>query len=371
MLFFSSYGSFPPPAADSLADAHSSSHQADNTPPGDHLQSRRSSVSSHTVGCGTGCNGWFNQLSALLNATKLARPAISGSSTPLLTMGDNVSSDSQEFWRQFFSSQFKHPAFNPDGESRKIDSSAYQNQKKEYLSQLRKFAKGSPYIYVPFDDLPECRAGSLSPGLVVREVCAPPRHVSLSLVRATLHELLEILREEKGPAREVHLDFGRRPAADGESALHAGNPVQERDAFHSFPLLEILNAMAHFGTLAPENAHPGIRNIPGLKLTADLSGLKIEHPNELPHLHNLIIRSTIAGLHIDLSLIDQQAATWTALKKMLVAPDANTLHDLTLSVSGGGWSDGNRTLLSNAMKERRGMGKPLTVTVDGQRFEPI
>jgi hypothetical protein len=344
---------------------------------------------------------WFKTLLAALsrrNAAEPIQPAATTSSTHLLATEGGVPSYSQEEWGQFFTRHFTSSVFNKPGDSGTIDTPEFHRHKDNYVRQLRENVKGSPHIHVPFHDLPECRADSLSSHLQVKERVGS-KHVSLLLARLTLKELLEALREDAGKERAVHIDFGRRPAEE-ESASHVGGSTRRRAGFFILTFENIANAMAHFGTLLPEIGNAGIRNIPGLRVTADLSGLKIVDPDELHHLHNLLLRSTIAGVHIDLSLIEAnfQGEAWRNLAKLLSAATQN-LRDLTLNVPtqddgassyaayrlagalcdsnchlqsltlvGGHWADEAKAQLTNAVKTRQEMGRPITVTVGGQQL---
>ncbi len=392
-------GNLPPPVAGQAADQRTPSQGTGSS------QSSMTSSSSSTPGCGTGCKWWFNKLSSMLirGSSEAARSAAATSATHLLAADDDVPSCSAEAWEHFFAEQFNAPAFSAHGMNGKIDPAAFKDQKTAYVSSLHENAKGKALIHVLFHDLPECRADRLSSNLVVREPGTMPKHVSMSLIRATLNALNDLLRTEAGKERSVHIDFSRKPAQEYATHAHAGSSAQARSGFMSLPFRDTLNAMAHFGTLLPEFAAPEIRNIPGLRVTADLSGLKIESPEDLNHLHNLIIRSTFAGVHVDMSLIDRndRNLAWASLARTLQSPGAQYLRDLTLTlpafgataspgaaqtlaralsapachlhslaVNGDDWSDEAKALLLDAVKTRQDMGQPITITIDGQQLEP-
>jgi hypothetical protein len=400
-------------------------------------------------GSGTGCKWWCKSLSNCLShestpdQTRSTTPTIT---TALLPSTDLMTMRAQADGSRFFSEHFKSPAFNEPGADGKLDHAAFESQKTELFSQLPACVKGKSRLRVPLHDLPECHAKSLSPRLNIREDKRYPvlnadgsikkidgkpvvetkqvwrTHVSVALLESLLKNLLEALREDRGTKRTVHLDLGRRPLTEEQSASPSASSSRSQEGFLALPFKDVIRSMKHFGTQAPVAGNAGISNIPGLTVSADLSGLKIEYPDLLDELSNgLILRSTIASLHLDVSLFAPNLRTdaWHRLETMIgdTTPRPSPLsmpalrgeiifdhasrhlRHLTLTLPenvpassyagyfasgliakgcrlesltlvGGNWTDEAKALLLDAVKTRRSMWRPVAVTVEGQELEP-
>jgi hypothetical protein len=178
-------------------------------------------------------------------------------------------------------------------------------------------------------------------------------HVSLVLAKLTLDKLCAALQEDAGKERTVHLDF---------------SPGSAEEGFFTLPFTDVLKAMAHFGARTDQG---GAVNIDGLHVTADLSGLKIKDPDELPQLHNLALRSTIKSFTLDLSHIiepSHQKEAWGRLAALV--DDPNTKHLETLNLIDGHCTDEAKARLTNAAKARQNRGQAITVIVNGEQLAP-